>query len=123
MTSEILIVEDDEALCETIKLRLEHAGYQTRIAHDGKLGFKMIQESKPTLVITDIIMPEIEGLEFIKMIREAYSNLPIIAVSGGGRMKPDGYLRAALNFGASKLLTKPFTNEELLEAVQGLLSE
>ena len=121
MTTDIVIVEDDVALCETMKLRLEHAGYQTRTASDGKAGIELITNNKPDLVITDIIMPEIEGLEFIRMIREVYADLPIIAVSGGGRMNPDGYLKAALGFGATKLLPKPFTNDELIEAVQSSL--
>jgi len=74
------------------------------------------------LVVTDIIMPKKDGLDTISELRSAYPDLPIIAVSGGGRTRDSDVLDAAHEAGADRVLHKPFTNEELVEIAAGLLS-
>ncbi len=75
------------------------------------------------LVITDLIMPEADGLEVIETFKNANNDVRIIAISGGGRIGPESYLNLAKALGARKILAKPFTNAELLSAVQSALHD
>lgn len=113
----ILVIDDDEQFRVMLKVLLEHQGYSVILAFDGNNGFAKFGEESPDLVITDIIMPEQEGIETIGKIRKANKNIPIIAVSGGGRSGPDSYLPLARGLGASKTFSKPFDREEFLGAV------
>lgn len=92
-------------------------------ARDGNEGLALHKEDPCDLVITDIIMPEKEGLETILEFRKADPCLPIIAISGGGRQGYSGYLEAAQPFGANRSLAKPFSQEDLLGAVESCLSK
>ncbi len=117
----ILLIEDDEGTRSMLRRTLQHASYDTLEAEDGRVGLKLLSEHSVDLVITDIIMPEVEGIELIRNLRANKPNLPIIAISGGGRMGPEGYLNLAKTIGAAKVLAKPFEMEELLSAVKELL--
>ena len=80
------------------------------------------QSEKPAdLVITDLIMPEQEGLETISRLKKEYTGIKIIAISGGGRIGPEAYLPAALELGADKVFSKPFDVQEVVASVHELL--
>jgi DNA-binding response OmpR family regulator len=117
----ILIIDDEPHILLMLKKMLERVGYEIEIATSGIEGIKLFKESGSDLVITDIIMPEKEGLETIREMRRIKSDLKIIAMSGGGKVSADNYLHIARIFGAAKSIAKPFTQKEMVSAVQSLL--
>jgi DNA-binding response OmpR family regulator len=117
----ILIIDDDAFSRSTLRLVLEDEGYDVVCAEDGKRGLAVFAAMRPDLVITDIIMPEREGLETIGEIRKCDTAIPIVAVSGGGRLKATDLLALARNFGADAALAKPLDPDELISAVRGRL--
>jgi DNA-binding response OmpR family regulator len=118
----ILVIDDDEITNGMIVQLLTEAGYEAEGARDGNRGL-MLFGSKPfDLIITDIVMPEKEGLETILTIRKTNKTLPIIAISGGGKISPEQYLHMAQQFGADYTFQKPFDNAALLRAVRECLS-
>ncbi len=117
----ILIIDDEPHILLMLKKMLERVGYEIEIATNGIEGIKLFKESGSDLVITDIIMPEKEGLETIREMRRIKSDLKIIAMSGGGKVSADNYLQIARIFGAAKSIAKPFTQKEMVSAVQSLL--
>ena len=90
------------------------------IALNGKEGMLLFEKNKPDLVISDIIMPEKEGLETIFELRRMYPDLKIIAISGGGRIGPDGYLPGAKLLGANMVFQKPLDQKEFVNAVESI---
>jgi DNA-binding response OmpR family regulator len=117
----ILIIEDDKTVRDFITSTLEEANHRVIEAENGLIGMKILHENKDTdLVITDIIMPEKEGIEIIRDIRNQYQGIKIIAISGGGRIVPEDYLALAETFGAHKTLKKPFKASELLNSIATL---
>lgn len=122
MKRHILVIDDDRTICELFRMVLEDAGYKVTTALDGKCGVRLFRETEFDLVITDIIMPEKEGLETIREIRQlAGMKYPIIAVSGGGHLDAGHYLKTAEMMGADKTFSKPVDNDDLLGAVNELL--
>jgi len=118
----ILVIDDDFQMREMLGVILERKGYDVKTASDGKAAIQL-QSKKPfDIVITDIIMPEKEGLETISELRRGYPQLKIIAISGGGRHRPEGYLELARQFGADRVLAKPFGSWEILSAVRELVT-
>ncbi|MBN2011211.1 response regulator [candidate division KSB1 bacterium] len=118
----ILVIDDDMEIRDMITSLLERADYDVIAAENGKEGMKQFS-SKPTdLVITDIVMPEKEGIETIQELRGKYPNVKIIAISGGGRISANDWLKLAQAFGADIILSKPFRPNELLEAISSLLN-
>ena len=102
---------------------LKRAGHEVVEAPDGIEGIRLYREKQPQLVITDIVMPKKEGLETILDLKREDPQVKIIAISGGGRVGPESYLDIAEGFGANRVLTKPFNNKELLEAIHDLLDK
>jgi DNA-binding response OmpR family regulator len=121
--AKILVFDDEPSILLMIKKMLEKAGHEVDIALNGKEGMKLFEKNRPDLLITDILMPEKEGLETIFELRRKYSELKIIAISGGGRIGPEGYLPSAKLFGADMVFQKPLIQEEFLQAVSLLLNE
>jgi CheY-like chemotaxis protein len=113
----ILIIDDDEGMRGSLAHTLEKLGHEVSAAADGKAGVARAIESEPDLVITDLIMPEKEGLETIMDLRALHPRIRIIAMSGGGRLSNEDYLHLAKRFGAKISLAKPFTREELKAAL------
>lgn len=118
----ILIVDDDDAVLDVLSEMLRFAGHEATIAQNGRDALKWVSEGKFDLVITDLIMPEKEGLETITDIRAQSPETPIIAISGGGRVGPNDYLETAKLIGADASLAKPFARQELLSTVDSLLA-
>jgi YesN/AraC family two-component response regulator len=123
MMQKILIIEDDHHILLMMKKMLDNKGFEITLASNGKEGLEIFNKNTFDLVITDIIMPEKEGLETIREMKRACSDLKIIAMSGGGKISADNYLETAKIFGASKLLEKPFTRQQLVTAVQEIMGE
>ena len=111
-----------------LKQTLERAGYEVAAAANGATGLKLY-ESKASaaepfnVVITDLIMPEMEGIETITKLRKSNPKVKIIAISGGGRNKPEDYLHLAGKLGAARTFTKPVDRDALLKAVSELVSK
>jgi DNA-binding response OmpR family regulator len=119
----ILLVDDNEGFRRPLAAILQRAGYEVQTAGDGAAALALFRQHRFDLVITDLIMPEKEGLETIMELRRLRPTLKIIAMSGGGRMDPSDYLPMAERLGAALTLTKPFSAQEFLEAVATLLRE
>jgi len=119
----ILVIDDEPHILLMLKKMLERAGYEIDIASNGMEGLELFKKSPTDLVITDIIMPEKEGLETIREMKRLQSGLKIIAMSGGGKITADNYLQTAKFFGASRILEKPFTQQQMVEAVKDLTGE
>lgn len=120
--AKILVFDDEPSILLMIKKMLEKAGHEVDIALNGREGMVLFEKNKPDLLITDIIMPEKEGLETIIELRKKYPDLKIIAISGGGRIGPDGYLPGAKLLGANAVFTKPLMQKEFMQAVADLLA-
>ena len=118
MLKKILVIEDDEQICSMLKILLEKEGYAVIDAPNGKVGMRLYRENGADLVITDLIMPEKEGIETIRELKRDNPDVKIIAISGGGRLNPEVYLNMAHKLGVLQTLTKPFDRKELLEAVR-----
>jgi DNA-binding response OmpR family regulator len=121
--AKILVIDDETSILLMIKKMLEKAGHEVDMALNGKEGMQLFEKNKADLLITDIIMPEKEGLETIVEMRKNYPDLKIIAISGGGRISADGYLPGAKLLGANMVFQKPLIQKELLEAVSFLLKD
>ena len=119
----ILVIDDDDQFRGMLRETLEHAGYEVMDAPNGKEGIRVYRENPADLVITDIIMPEKEGIETIRELKREFPDVKIIAMSGGARNGPAGYLKMAKMLGAQRTLTKPLEREELLETVMELINE
>jgi CheY-like chemotaxis protein len=119
----ILVLDDEPSILLMIKKMLEKAGHEVETALNGREGMELFEKNRPDLLITDIIMPEKEGLETIFELRRKYPELKIIAISGGGRIDPYGYLPGAKLFGANMVFQKPLVQKEFIQAVSMLLNE
>jgi len=113
----ILLVEDDDQLRSMLKFLLTDSGYETWEAPDGTRVGQMYDQQHFDLVITDLVMPDKDGLEVITDLRRKNQNVRIIAMSGAGPGSGAMYLKAAQRLGADLTLSKPFGNQEFLKAV------
>ena len=113
----ILIIDDNSAVRSTMARILELAGYETITAGDGNEGLIRMRQDKPDLIITDIIMPEKEGIETIRQILIEQPGTKIMAVSGGGRHANMDFLEVARKLGAMEVLEKPFEPDDLVNRV------
>jgi DNA-binding NtrC family response regulator len=118
-----MIVEDDTAVRELLREILERAGHEVLDAGNGKEAMALYKISPADLIITNILMPEKEGLETIQELLREDPEIKIIAISGGGQIGPADYLEVARRFGATRTFSKPFDRKELLRAVDELLAE
>ena len=115
MTKTILIAEDDERLRHSLASILQEVGYSVVEASNGKEVLQDLSSADLCLLLTDIVMPEMEGLELIKHLRRYHPKLPIVAMSGAFEGR---FLDAARMLGASETLQKPFEREALLAALE-----
>ncbi|MBF0622393.1 MAG: response regulator [Magnetococcales bacterium] len=118
----ILVIEDDTPVLKLICQILESDGYSVLSAKDGEEGIALFHENSIDLIITDMLMPNKDGVEVILEIKELLADVGILAISGGGRgMDARLSLQIAKEFGAVETLAKPFSRQELLDAVSVLL--
>ena len=122
MPKRILVIDDEESVRFVVKEMLEFEGYEVTTASNGKVGLQLFRKKPTDLIITDIFMPEMEGLETIRELHRDFPQLKIIAMSGGGESGMLSFLSFAKRFGALRTLRKPFSREELLEVVKELLA-
>jgi CheY-like chemotaxis protein len=113
----ILVIEDNAIVRNTVMRILQSAGYEVVIANDGLRGVEAFRKEQPDLVISDIIMPEQEGIATIRQILGEKPGTKIIAISGGGRVGNTDFLQIARKMGAADVLPKPFDPEDLLSRI------
>src|SRR5436190_9817960 len=115
----VLVVDDSRTVRAIISQQLSGAGHEVLEAADGKLGLALFLRASPDLVLSDVVMPEMDGFEILGAIRSAAPTTPLILMSGGGRTLPvEELLLAARLLGAWEVLRKPFSGEKLLQVVQ-----
>ena len=117
----ILIIDDESQIRSMLKLMLERDGYEVVEAPDGMEGIRVYRQNPADLIITDLIMPNKDGIGMIIDLKKEFPDAKIIAMSGGGLNKPDGYLEGAKKLGAACTLTKPIDREEMLRAVKNTI--
>lgn len=117
----ILVVDDDDQIRSLLRRMLQKFGHDVIDAVDGKDALEKYTLNPTDLVITDILMPEKEGIQTIMELRRDFPDAKIIAISGGGAVGPETYLTMARELGADRTLTKPFTIEALQEIVNELI--
>ena len=117
MIKNIIVVDDEEQIRTMLRRMLEKEGYVIREASNGNIALKLQRDDPADLIITDIIMPDKEGIGTILDLKNEYPDIKIFAMSGGGKNSPENYLRIAKGFGVNKVLRKPFTRDELLRAI------
>jgi len=117
----ILIIDDEPQIRSMLKLMLERDGYEVAEAPDGIEGIKIYRQNPADLIITDLIMPNKDGIGTIIDLKKEFPDVKIIAMSGGGLNKPQGYLKGAKKLGAACTLTKPIDRNEMLKAIKDVL--
>ena len=120
--STILVVDDDQQIRDMLRITLERENYDVVEAGDGLEAVAAYKTQSVDLIITDIVMPEKEGIELIMELKGIDPSVKIIAISGGGRINPEDYLKWARRFGVDNTFSKPVDRQKLLAAVSGLLS-
>ena len=128
----ILVIDDEKDIRVVLEEVLKRAGYEAVTAADARKGLEMVEAGGIDLVITDIIMPGMDGVATVEKIRCKHPDTPIIVISGGGNVAPmeyapgaiatTAYLESARKAGADRTLTKPFSREDILEAISDLLN-
>ena len=119
----ILVIEDDEQFCQMLAQMLRQAGHQVDTAANGVIGLEKYRKTAPDLVITDILMPEKDGIDTILEIKREGTDTRLIAISGGRRaITPQFNLDSAALIGVRQVLAKPFSRQQILEAVEAALS-
>ncbi len=119
----VLLVEDDETVRDAVSVMLERAGYAVTTAENGLIAAGLLEDWEPQLVITDIFMPDGDGIETLNLVRRRWPGTPVIAISGGSPMLRIDYLQMAGDFGAAATIAKPFVTESFLATVSKVLAE
>ena len=122
MNARILLIEDDPHALLAIEILLSHLGYKVETARNGREGLKKFRANAPDLVLTDIIMPEVEGIETIIAMRQLRPDAKIVAMSGGGPMNRESLLDMTVKLGATDSLAKPFDDDQLAQVVERSLA-
>ncbi|SCA56001.1 Response regulator [Candidatus Terasakiella magnetica] len=118
----ILVIDDEELARFTIREIVEGYGHTIIEAVNGNQGLEKFRQNDVDLIITDIIMPEKEGIETIIELKREQPDLKVIAISGGGRTRNLDFLKLAGEMGADTILAKPFSSDELMSAVNKCLN-
>ncbi len=121
--AKIIVIDDEPYILLMLKKMLEKEGHQVEMATNGVEGINLYHEKGAELIITDIVMPEKEGLETIINLKAENPSLKVIAISGGGRVDSREYLHSAQLLGAERIFQKPFKKDEIVQAVKELLGE
>ncbi|MBW2427973.1 MAG: response regulator [Desulfobacterales bacterium] len=119
----ILIIDDEPQIRSMLRLMLERVGYEVIEAADGMEGIRQYRDNPADVIITDLIMPNKDGIGMIIELKKEFPEIKIIAMSGGGVNRPEGYLDGAKKLGATRTLTKPIDRDEMITAVKETLKE
>ena len=119
--AQVLVVDDEDQMRKLIRLVMEQEGHTVVEASNGKKAIQHLQEAEIDLVISDVVMPDMDGLELIREVRRTHRGVKLLAISGAGKEGPGLYLNIAEHFGADAILMKPFTPDQLIEKVDALL--
>ncbi len=117
----VLIIEDDNELREMLKAALSRIDIEVQEASNGREALKQFKPNVTDLVVTDVIMPEEDGLKVIMKMKELKPGIKIIAISGGGKAGPGSYLQMAKTLGADRVFSKPFSVSDLISEISSLL--
>jgi CheY-like chemotaxis protein len=117
----VLLVEDDRELREMLKMSLKRKGFSVQEAENGKEAISHFKPLITDLVVTDLIMPEEDGIKVVIRLRELKPTIKIIAISGGGKIGPGSYLNLAKALGADAIYSKPFSIKDLVSKIEQLL--
>lgn len=119
----ILLVEDDELVRDMLVQVLKRASHQVESAIDGEQATEILKRSAPDIMVTDIIMPKKSGITLIAEVKNKHPDMEIIAISGGGRLDPTGYLDLSESIGATVSFEKPIDKSALLMAIDLLIQK
>jgi CheY-like chemotaxis protein len=118
----ILVIEDNSDFRDTLTAMLQAADHDVQSAGNGREALEMLAANAFDLLITDVLMPEVDGIELLTAIRKMPSRLPVVAISGGGSMPASLALSLSTSLGARAVLFKPFYSQELMDAVHQALN-
>ena len=118
----VLVVDDDPDLLQSLRVLLEAYDYTVMMAPNAAAAIAAVSERQPDLVLTDIYMPDADGFELINSLREHHVMVPVVAMSGGGRVGGYDNLSVATHLGAAAVIDKPFSNASLIETIERVLS-
>ena len=121
--SRILVVDDDRHIRNMLLRIFEGQGYDVSLAENGKHGLEVLAEQDVDLIVSDILMPEKDGLEMISTVKELYPDIKIVAMSGGGHIGSENYLRLAQHMGAERTIQKVIMCEDIIRVANELLRE
>ncbi|MDH4109091.1 MAG: response regulator [Gammaproteobacteria bacterium] len=129
----VLVIDDEMDVLIVLREILTRAGFEVRIAENGMEGLELLRQERADIVITDIIMPGMDGVATVRAIRNEFPGTRVLVISGGGNIAPmeyepaaiktSAYLASAAKAGADLTLTKPFDRNELIEAVRSLTTD
>ena len=119
----VLVIDDEPQIRSMLRMMLERAGHEVEEAPDGIEGIRIYRNNPVDLIISDLIMPNKDGIGMIIELKKEFPDVKVIAMSGGGLNKPEGYLEGAKKLGAQRTLTKPIDRDELLRTVSDILNE
>ena len=119
--AKLLIIDDDAQFRAFMEEALTDSGYEVYTAENGVLGLECVNREQPDIVITDIVMPEKEGVEVILELKQAGDSVPVIAMSGGNLGNSNSYLHMAKKLGAAAVIAKPFQLEDLIAEINKIL--
>lgn len=117
MNRKAIVIDDNPDIGRTVSRMLEASGFDCLVLTSGEDLLEQLRTLSADLIITDILMPRVEGIEIIMSVRSAFPHLPVIAMSGGGHSIGKDVLKSAQQLGAAAVLTKPFTRQDLLVAI------
>ena len=123
MLKNILLVDDEESIRKMVRAVLGEEEYAFTEASNGVEALEIMETQSFDLILTDVIMPDCDGIELVMSVRKKLPDIKVIVMSGGGRVRADHYLNLAEKLGAARVFEKPFNTAELRETVSELLSE
>ncbi len=123
MSKNILLVDDEESIRKMVRVVLDEEGYAFTEAMSGAEALVFMKNQSFDLIITDVVMPDCDGIELVMTVRKEQPEIKVIVMSGGGRIRANHYLKLAEKLGAARVFEKPFDIAEFREAVVELLTE
>jgi DNA-binding NtrC family response regulator len=118
----VLVVDDDPDLLQSLRVLLEAYDYTVIMAANAAAAIAAVKERRPDVVLTDIYMPDADGFELINTLREHNLTVPVVAMSGGGRVGNYDNLAIATHLGAAAVIDKPFSNASLIDTIERVLA-